>query len=125
MPSRGIAGATLSNCGSFSSSVIRATSASAFVIAASGMDRLVVPDVCAVDGDASIAKAYTADIPIPMRADAIAPPPLCQTRSEEHTSELQSLMRISYAVFCLKQKKKTPTTHHSRILNLTKLYNIN
>src|SRR3546814_9120991 len=31
-------------------------------------------------------------------------------RSEEHTSELQSLMRISYAVFCLK-KKKTKTTH--------------
>src|SRR3546814_8623199 len=29
-----------------------------------------------------------------------------QTRSEEHTSELQSLMRISYAVFCLKKKKK-------------------
>src|SRR3546814_8754308 len=33
-------------------------------------------------------------------------------RSEEHTSELQSLMRISYAVFCLKKKKKqTQTTH--------------
>src|SRR3546814_2854209 len=32
-------------------------------------------------------------------------------RSEEHTSELQSLMRISYAVFCLK-KKKIPTEHH-------------
>src|SRR3546814_4693990 len=31
-------------------------------------------------------------------------------RSEEHTSELQSLMRISYDVFCLKQKKKTKTT---------------
>src|SRR3546814_1334923 len=31
-------------------------------------------------------------------------------RSEEHTSELQSLMRISYAVFCLK-KKKTPVVH--------------
>src|SRR3546814_5064344 len=29
-----------------------------------------------------------------------------ETRSEEHTSELQSLMRISYAVFCLKKKKK-------------------
>src|SRR3546814_9912423 len=29
-----------------------------------------------------------------------------QQRSEEHTSELQSLMRISYAVFCLKKKKK-------------------
>src|SRR3546814_7625833 len=31
----------------------------------------------------------------------------CGARSEEHTSELQSLMRISYAVFCLKKKKKT------------------
>src|SRR3546814_4264562 len=31
---------------------------------------------------------------------------LCLLRSEEHTSELQSLMRISYAVFCLKKKKK-------------------
>src|SRR3546814_1503508 len=30
-------------------------------------------------------------------------------RSEEHTSELQSLMRISYAVFCLKTKRKQPT----------------
>src|SRR3546814_7112048 len=32
-------------------------------------------------------------------------------RSEEHTSELQSLMRISYAVFCLKKKKKTRKHH--------------
>src|SRR3546814_4371721 len=32
-------------------------------------------------------------------------PPRRDTRSEEHTSELQSLMRISYAVFCLKKKK--------------------
>src|SRR3546814_1528003 len=31
-------------------------------------------------------------------------------RSEEHTSELQSLMRISYAVFCLKKKKENTTT---------------
>src|SRR3546814_3144374 len=31
---------------------------------------------------------------------------LCTMRSEEHTSELQSLMRISYAVFCLKKKNK-------------------
>src|SRR3546814_5317720 len=43
-------------------------------------------------------------------------------RSEEHTSELQSLMRISYAVFCLKKKKKQthqtqttkPTDHHQK-----------
>src|SRR3546814_2283417 len=33
------------------------------------------------------------------------------TRSEEHTSELQSLMRISYAVFCLKKKKKHKYNH--------------
>src|SRR3546814_8924590 len=32
-------------------------------------------------------------------------------RSEEHTSELQSLMRISYADFCLKKKKQKSTTH--------------
>src|SRR3546814_5204843 len=45
-----------------------------------------------------------------------------QARSEEHTSELQSLMRISYAVFCLKKKKQhhqsdyslcTTSQHHS------------
>src|SRR3546814_8326262 len=37
------------------------------------------------------------------------------TRSEEHTSELQSLMRISYAVFCLKKKITiTNTTSHNR-----------
>src|SRR3546814_3468947 len=35
-------------------------------------------------------------------------------RSEEHTSELQSLMRISYAVFCLKKKTKTKTTTYDR-----------
>src|SRR3546814_2026615 len=39
------------------------------------------------------------------------------TRSEEHTSELQSLMRISYAVFCL--KKKNHKTLTSRTLKLT------
>src|SRR3546814_3874933 len=33
---------------------------------------------------------------------------LAASRSEEHTSELQSLMRISYAVFCLKKKKNQP-----------------
>src|SRR3546814_2607979 len=38
-------------------------------------------------------------------SDAVVWPPLTIWRSEEHTSELQSLMRISYAVFCLKKKK--------------------
>src|SRR3546814_5552976 len=36
-------------------------------------------------------------------------------RSEEHTSELQSLMRISYAVFCLKKKKKHNRTRQTKI----------
>src|SRR3546814_1912938 len=36
-------------------------------------------------------------------------------RSEEHTSELQSLMRISYAVFCLKKKKKTTSLQEWQI----------
>src|SRR3546814_3626196 len=36
-----------------------------------------------------------------------------QERSEEHTSELQSLMRISYAVFCLKKNKKKINTQHT------------
>src|SRR3546814_1794946 len=39
-------------------------------------------------------------------------------RSEEHTSELQSLMRISYAVFCLKKKINESTTHTSLITDV-------
>src|SRR3546814_7557395 len=39
-----------------------------------------------------------------------------QQRSEEHTSELQSLMRISYAVFCLKKKKNTPTNKIDKLI---------
>src|SRR3546814_2820173 len=39
------------------------------------------------------------------------------SRSEEHTSELQSLMRISYAVFCLKKKNKQK---HQRLINTQK-----
>src|SRR3546814_3380091 len=42
-------------------------------------------------------------------------------RSEEHTSELQSLMRISYAVFCL--KKKTPTNQESQFNQTIKRLN--
>src|SRR3546814_10188867 len=44
-------------------------------------------------------------------APAASAAPQAAVRSEEHTSELQSLMRISYAVFCLKKKKYTITTH--------------
>src|SRR3546814_10037474 len=38
------------------------------------------------------------------------------SRSEEHTSELQSLMRISYAVFCLKKKKKKNKTYNNKAI---------
>src|SRR3546814_5876897 len=46
-----------------------------------------------------------------------------ETRSEEHTSELQSLMRISYAVFCLKKKNKDilnsiTTTNHQQLVDI-------
>src|SRR3546814_1008867 len=40
-------------------------------------------------------------------------PNYAETRSEEHTSELQSLMRISYAVLCLKKKTKNNTRTHT------------
>src|SRR3546814_1608305 len=43
-------------------------------------------------------------------------------RSEEHTSELQSLMRISYAVFCLKKKNKHKNT--KRYTYITQMYHM-
>src|SRR3546814_6068254 len=51
-----------------------------------------------------------------------------KNRSEEHTSELQSLMRISYAVFCLKKKKpntkwKTNKKHNMQYKRITRLTN--
>src|SRR3546814_2976064 len=49
----------------------------------------------------------------PEAGKTLPPPP---TRSEEHTSELQSLMRNSYAVFCLKKKKHLqPSTTHKPV----------
>src|SRR3546814_1273251 len=63
--------------------------------------------------------ACTTSIPIPtgfhalLRALAYATAYLTPGRSEEHTSELQSLMRISHAVFCL--KKTNPTTYSPHV----------
>src|SRR3546814_8684305 len=54
----------------------------------------------------------------PPRRNSLTPRPSLRrnrarrVRSEEHTSELQSLMRISYAVFCLKKKKTNINTHN-------------
>src|SRR3546814_5466772 len=58
------------------------------------------------------------------RAFAICASLIAIARSEEHTSELQSLMRISYAVFCLKKKKKIKqnnNTHKKQKKNMTKI----
>src|SRR3546814_5339732 len=61
--------------------------------------------------NAVIGKAHRLGLsgrPSPIRREAR---PARRFRSEEHTSELQSLMRISYAVFCLKKKTKQTTTN--------------
>src|SRR3546814_1850665 len=60
-------------------------------------------DVAAVD-DTRVSAA-----PVPANATTLAP------RSEEHTSELQSLMRISYAVFCLKKKNNKIKTSRGSV----------
>src|SRR3546814_7131074 len=44
---------------------------------------------------------------------------IVESRSEEHTSELQSLMRSSYAVFCLKKKKKKSTPQTTKKTNIS------
>src|SRR3546814_5990433 len=55
---------------------------------------------------ASIHSQVGNTLPAHVRAKVVS----CSNRSEEHTSELQSLMRISYAVFCLQKKN---TKHHT------------
>src|SRR3546814_6490156 len=51
------------------------------------------------------------DAPAVVAFRVVAEHAFIRVRSEEHTSELQSLMRISYAVFCLKKKKITTQQH--------------
>src|SRR3546814_9976453 len=52
---------------------------------------------------------------VPTLPELVALRAAAQGRSEEHTSELQSLMRISYAVFCLKKKIKETTIKQSNM----------
>src|SRR3546814_3822410 len=82
----------------------------------SWMDRLLAPDT---KGDPALARAqellraWDWNLDGRGKGDALA---LMLLRSEEHTSELQSLMRISYAVFCLKKKNnnlKLNQTYHT------------
>src|SRR3546814_4800102 len=59
--------------------------------------------------------------PRPVARPAASPRPAARPspdhRSEEHTSELQSLMRISYAVFCLKKKKNNKSATTNRVIH--------
>src|SRR3546814_4052070 len=71
------------------------------VIIDEGADRTRIRDLLRELGD----KVLTGSTPI--------------NRSEEHTSELQSLMRISYAVFCLKKKKKQKKQNRKTYIHLT------
>src|SRR3546814_2322036 len=68
----------------------------------------------------NLAVNYTADLPkgeLLFSANALfSAKYFVEFRSEEHTSELQSLMRISYAVFCLKKKKQIDNTRHRLLL---------
>src|SRR3546814_2526557 len=67
------------------------------------LEPLALPDT---PPDAPPPSADAAPFRVP---DAAPVSPASVLRSEEHTSELQSLMRISYAVFCLKKKKQNST----------------
>src|SRR3546814_9916520 len=73
-----------------------------------------VRDWSCVDGDEVI---YPYDASVAVTSEISIPGAITFLRSEEHTSELQSLMRISYAVFCL--KKKTNAVNTNNISNIT------
>src|SRR3546814_2470539 len=65
-----------------------------------------------------VMKRSTNSMPLVPRSMTRLRPPVWRSRwkrSEEHTSELQSLMRISYAVFCLKKKKTKKTIQEREI----------
>src|SRR3546814_9733349 len=74
-------------------------------------------DICGKSLKASTKVSLSHARPYPHGAEGWAvlqvEPMMHRKRSEEHTSELQSLMRISYAVFCLKKKKYTHTQSHT------------
>src|SRR3546814_4430402 len=68
------------------------------------------PHQAAAQRQAELARQRQEAEAVRLDPPALLPLPVIDRRSEEHTSELQSLMRISYAVFCLK-KKNIQTTH--------------
>src|SRR3546814_2038617 len=85
--------------------------------------RITFRDICKSRAIALIAfpPAYSRRIRTTVSKTNIPTSPTENPRSEEHTSELQSLMRTSYAVFCLK-KQNTPTHTHSSAENIPRRY---
>src|SRR3546814_4134164 len=79
-------------------SIPAAANAQAFVQVETGLDSISVGG----ESDEGVAYGISAGYDLPLSGGMFVG---VQGRSEEHTSELQSLMRISYAVFCLKNKK--------------------
>src|SRR3546814_1297207 len=79
-------------------------------------ERLLTPPMPFRDGSLHLPSGYR-PVPDPAATDrfTIEKREFFQ-RSEEHTSELQSLMRISYAVFCLKKKKTKHNTSHNIVM---------
>src|SRR3546814_3460703 len=88
------------------------------VLASYGHVRDLIPKEGAVDTEHDFAMHYALSEKSIKHVDAIAKAAkgaeALYLRSEEHTSELQSLMRISYAVFCLKKKIQTVNNKQQR-----------
>src|SRR3546814_5903385 len=82
-------------CAATRDRLIRICAAADLRISGSSLPNATLSRRCPAPGDA------------PWPDSRVRPRDPSRTRSEEHTSELQSLMRISYAVFCLKKKKKS------------------
>src|SRR3546814_10734751 len=84
-------------------------STASFKLHLRGSTRIKIRD--AVPSAPSPAPVNRADFARPTRRTEMRGNVAARSRSEEHTSELQSLMRISYAVFCLKKKTISKTPH--------------
>src|SRR3546814_3070334 len=92
-------------------------------------DRVAIMDkgrILKLDTPAALIRALDAPVRISINAGQLLPQQatglpgvdhVAEDRSEEHTSELQSLMRSSYAVFCLKKKSKQTLRLRSRYPN--------
>src|SRR3546814_2824074 len=100
----------------------------AWLAARAGADRVTIVGARKLSGGA-IQENWAVDVEaeggpmdgaqaLVVRTDA--PSGVVASRSEEHTSELQSLMRISYAVFCLKKKKKEIILYNTKHISKRK-----